>query len=143
MPSFQQIRVVQFQFLRQLRGRNALSDAAKKQNDLGARLMRLTENRSREQVEDRSAFSTSVVHDRRAMPIMRRLIERQRMSVRTFQTVRVQRLKQEVVASPFVQQFINGKADHRLVSRGDFTRWDAVTIREDNPVSKTITSETR
>lgn len=76
--------------------------------------MGLTECRSGEQMEHRATFPTSVVQDRRTMPVMRRWIRRQRVSVRTVQTVRMKRLKQELIASLFVQQVVNWKTQHGI-----------------------------
>jgi hypothetical protein len=100
---FQELGAIEAQFLRQMLGRDALSDAAQEQHDLATGVAGLAPTSAGEQVVDRPALATAVVHDRGTMTIMRLLIRGQGMPLRTSKPVRMQGAQEELIASLLVQ----------------------------------------
>ena len=97
MTLFQQVRAVDPQLVGQMFGRCALGNAAQDEHHLDTRVAASTPDGAGERVEDRATVTAPIVIYGRAMPIMRFLAGRQRMSGRTFQPVGMQGFEQIVV----------------------------------------------
>ena len=87
MPSLQEMGAVDAQLVRQVLSRDALRNPAQDLDDGRTVIARFPPKRAGKQIEDRATHPAAVVHDRRAMPIVRGLIGRHPMAVRTGQAV--------------------------------------------------------
>src|SRR5919202_2005132 len=116
MASRQQMPTINPQFLGQVLGRYPLGDAPQDLDDGRAAIAALRPDRAREEIEDGPAGAAAVFQNGGAMPIMRRLIGEHGMSGGTVQPIWVQGAEEEVMASLFIQQRIEGKLQHRYPS---------------------------
>jgi len=109
VPSFQEMRAIDGQFVGKMLGRGALSDAAQDLDDGGTPIASLPEDRGGEQVEDRAALPTAVVGNDGSPPTVGCLRGSERMAVWAVQAVWMQNSQQELIASLLIEQSIEWK----------------------------------
>jgi hypothetical protein len=101
MAEVEQLPPRQAQLFRETLRAVAAEEPSQNQNELHARGMRARERRAGERGEDALARPTLVPNDRRSIPIMRRLLGRQRVPMGAAQTVRLQCVDQLLIAKIF------------------------------------------
>jgi hypothetical protein len=113
MTPFQKMRAINAQLVRQMFGRHALGNAPQDQHDLNTRVATSTPQRAAEHIEHCSTLPTAIVHNRGTLPVVGLLIGWQRMTLGTFQPIRMQYLKQIVIALLLIHQRVNREDQHR------------------------------
>jgi hypothetical protein len=112
----QQLAPIDLQFLGQVLGGHALGNAPQDLDDGGAAIAGLGPEGAGEEIEHRATGAAAVVEDRGTLAIMRGLVVRQAVPVRTVQPVRMQDLEQKGVAGLVIEQIIERKLQHRTPS---------------------------
>src|ERR671932_337014 len=109
VASLQEVAAVNAQFGCQMLGRHTLGDTPQDLDNRRATVARLRPERAGKHIEDGATTATPVVHDRRAMSIMGRLIGGQGVAIRTVEAVRGQGMEEKVVAGLLIQQLGEGE----------------------------------
>ena len=95
------------QLLREWQRRDALRERPKDQDQLRAAIADALQDRACKRVEHPSAFAAAIVDERRAMPVVGRLIDGQGVAGRATQALRMQHLVQKAVAPIFIEQIVD------------------------------------
>lgn len=106
VPSLQEMRAIDGQFVGEMQSGNTLGDAAQDLDDGRAAIARLPEDCGGEQVEDRTALPTAVIGNDWSASSVGRLTGRERMAVWAVQAVWMQTTQQEVIASLLIKQSV-------------------------------------
>src|ERR687885_1846001 len=106
VPPGQQVPPINAQLLGQVLGRHALGNPPQDLDDGRATIVALRPDGAGEEIEDGATRAATIVQNRSPMPIMRGLVGRQRMPLRTAQAIGMQDMHQEVIAGLLVQQIV-------------------------------------
>src|SRR5262245_40606135 len=112
VPSLQEMRAIDGQFVREMQGGDALSNAAQDLDDGRTAIAGLPEDRGGEEIEDRATLPTAVIGNDGSASSVGCLTGRERMAVWAVQTVLMQNTPQELIASLFIEQSIDWKTEH-------------------------------
>jgi hypothetical protein len=106
VPSFQEMRAIDGQFVSQMQSGNALGDAAQDLDDSRAAIASLPEDRGCEEVEDRATLPTAVIGNDWSASSVGRLTGREQMAVWAVQAIWMQNTQQELIASLLIKQSV-------------------------------------
>jgi hypothetical protein len=104
------------QFVGQMLGWDALSDATQDLDNRRTAIAGFPEDCASEEVEDGATLAAAIVRNDWPPPAVGRLISGKRVTARTVQAIWMQNVQQEVITRQFIEQAVKRKSQHRVAS---------------------------